>query len=145
MYFYYTMWSHPSSSSHLSFSSMSSRVVTTKTSVSSTSPNKLQDPKHSRVQVDCTDSRLQTWDRTRRPWLNKCSTSTEVAGKVLFELAQKLEGGWQMHQGLSNNPEPCERGRDTSHSSCTTTSTHPQWLQDLCWDTCRVHHITCLT
>ena len=74
--------SHPSSKP-LSFSASCSSL-TSFTSVSLTRLSLLQMPRQRRARVNCTESREWTWDRSRWPWLNRRSTSMDVAVEVLL-------------------------------------------------------------
>ena len=88
---YRSIWSHPSPSLSSLSPPTSARVPTAKTSESITKPIKLHNPKHTNAQVDCLESWLQTWDKMRHPWLNTCSTSTDVATRNMSKLSWKLK------------------------------------------------------
>jgi hypothetical protein len=48
-----------------------------------TNPCWLQLLRHRRAHIDSMDSRLRIWERSSQPLLKVCSTSTDVAKKIL--------------------------------------------------------------
>ena len=58
----------------------SSKLVTAEMSSSLTKPEDLQQPRHRSAHVEATDRQLCVCERSSHPRLNRCLTSTEVAG-----------------------------------------------------------------
>ena len=136
---YKSIQSHPTLSSSSSSPSTSAREPTAKMSESITRPLKLQDLRHINAWVDCTESWLWTWDKTRHSQLNTHSMSTDVATRNTNKHCWEHEKNGT-YQELWDSLMPFTRGEDTSPNVLSTTSRHHLHPPGLYWGSRPVHH-----
>ena len=71
----------------LNFSWYLIHTLTFTTFSSCTRPIKLHEPRHSKAWVDVAKRQLWVWDKMRWPWLNNCSTLTDVPVQMCITIS----------------------------------------------------------